>query len=524
VQKKVLIFISLLFGILLSYLIFAEFPGAVSITSPVTLQNISGTFTIDVSIATLTDETNVSNVTFYADNGNGTLQTIGLNGTENLTSYSIVWTTTGEFGEGTNFTINVSAVYVNQSLNQSVDGYTIETYNSSEIVNVTVDNTGPTITQNAPLDLATTNTTDITFNFTAIDLIFTTIATCNLTLDPLNSSGGSVINTTTNVANGTEVILINSIETGTHSWNADCTDSFDTNNTDYSANISFGSGATAPQVTIDLLNNQRVSKTKFGAIDTVTIACTRLDDDGFNETIVSVLIPSLPDFLVIEKVTESAAINESRTLEVPFTDTRELGDYIAQCEVSDVAGNSNSTNISFTVEKKVKSGTSAFGNKDFVAPVAKVKVSKGSISDLGTLTTEGFSRMLQETAAMKFTVKGQEHTVTVKALGEKTVTLIIASSPFEVTLNAGEAQSVDVDKDDVNDLKITFHKEFGKYADMTVALLSEEEKQQEVQQKKTAEKTTAQTTKTAGGRLFTGLFVIIVIVILGYFLLRRKKR
>ncbi len=503
----------------------AEYPGAISITAPVTLQNISGTFTITADIASLTDETNVSNVTFYADNGNGTLQTIGLNDTENLTSYSIDWTTTGEFGEGTNFTINVSAIYVNQSINQSIDGATIETYNSSAIENVTVDNTGPTITQNAPLDLSSTNTTDITFNFTISDLIFTTIAICNLTLDPLNASGGSVINSTTDVANGTEVILINSIETGTHSWNADCTDSYDTNNTGYSANISLTSGATAPQVTIDLLNTQRVSKTRFGATDTVTIACTRSDEDGFNETTISVLIPSLPDFIVVERVTESEAVNDSRTLEVPFTATEELGNYIAQCEVNDIFSNSNATNISFTIEKKVRSGTSAFGNKDFVAPVAKIKVGKGSVSDLGALTSVGFSRMLQETAAMKFNVKGQEHTITVKAVEEKTIILIIASTPFEVTLNAGETKNVDVDKDAVNDLKITFHKEFGKYADLTVALLSEEEKQQEQEQKKVAEKkTAAPTVKATSNRLFTVLFVIVIMIALGFFLFRRKKR
>lgn len=523
-KKRYHFLLYLLVFLSLSYFILAEFPGSVTINTPIDRQNISGTLGLQTTIATLDDNTNVTNVTFEFDNGNGTWQTIGINATENLTVYAFDWDTTTTGGDGINFTINITALFTNQTANLTNE-FEI-TSNSSTIENVTVDNTGPTITINEPTDNAIINTTTITFNFTAIDTIFTTIDNCNLTLDPTNSSDGSVINTTTIFANGTETIFINTVPDGVHTWNVACTDNVDTNNTGYSANSTFNGGATASSISIDLLDSQRTSKTLFAATDTIIIACTRSDEDGFNETIVSVSIPGLGGPLVIERATELIAVNDSRTLEVTFEDTRELGDYLALCEVTDVAGNTNSTNISFTIQQKLSKSNSAFANKNFAAPIAKIKVGGDTVSDAGKLTDDGFSRLMRVGATTKFSLRSQDHSLSVKELSDEQVTLIVRSTPMDIILRKGETKNIDVDQDGQDDLEITFHKQFNRYADLTVSLLTS---QNPLSEKTTSEKTSEQqppssNKQISSGSLFTILLVIIVLIFIGYFSFMRKKR
>jgi len=523
-KRGYLLLLVLLLLVSSTYFILAEFPGSVTVDTPVDGQNISGSLGLQATIATLDDNTNVTNITFEFDNGNGTWQTIGINDTENLTVYAFNWDTTAAGGDGTNFTINVTALFTNQT-NFTSSGLEITT-NSSIIPNVTVDNTAPTVTANEPADNAILNTTEITFNATVIDLIFTTIANCNLTLDPTNSSDGAVINSTTNVANGTDVLFINTITTGGHIWNIACTDSVDTNNTGYTANSTFNGGTTSASISIDLLDSQRTSKTTFAATEKIIIACTRSDEDGFNETIVSVSIPGLVGPSVLEKATESVAVNDSRALEVTFEDTSELGDYLALCEVTDVVGNTNSTNISFTIQKKLSKSTSAFANKKFAAPIAKIKVNSGSTSDVGRLPAEGISRLLQKNAAVKFTVDGEEHSITVKELNNDAVTLTVRSTPFDITIKKGESQFLDVNEDGKSDIQVMFHKAFGSHADITIAMSSGEETGKSIKEKiKDGATKPAQSTNAGSvGSIFVIFLILAVILIIGYVLLKGKKK
>src|SRR3989344_812679 len=518
--KRAFIWILLLLGV--GYFVFANYPGGVVITAPTTLQNLSQNFTIIVTSDTLDDNSNVTNVTFEVHNGTGQFELIGYNLTENLTTYAIDWDTTASgVGDGTNFTINVTAAYTNQSnFTESPDA----SYNSTLVENVTVDNTPPTLTANEPSNNALINSTEVTFNATVVDLIFSTIATCNLTLDPDNATDGSVINTTTNVANGTEVVFINTPPIGGHTWNIACTDSDDTNNTGYTNNLTFNGGLEASGISMDILDTiTRASKRTFEATDPAIIACTRSDEDGFNETTISVIVPGSNNPSVLEHFVEPIALNNTNTREITFQETRELGDYLAMCEVVDVAGNTNATNLSFTVVKKPPRSSSAFGNRDFVAPVAKIKVGKNSVSDAGSLTTEGVSRLMQVGATTTFLWNGEQHSIRLQKVSDEQATLTIASTPQEVTFNKGETKEVDVDGDGQNDILVTFHKKYTKYADLTFSLIttSTDNKEKEVV-KSTSEKDTS--TKASLGSTVTIILVIIIILVIGYyFLVQRKK-
>ena len=505
-----------------SYVIFAAFQsGTVTINTPIVRQNISGSFTLNVTIGSVAANTNVSNVTFFYDNGSGVVTEIGVNASPNLTEYLFVWdTTTAGVGDGINFTINATATFVNGTAVEAAN------YSSSIVGNVTVDNTGPTITLNAPVSGSQSNASVVTFNFTVTDNVFTTISNCNLTLDPTNSSGGAHLNSTTNVPNGTTVQFVNTVPGGGHAWNVTCVDNPGTSNVGTSAESSFGAGTTAPTVTIDLLDQNSVSQTIFAATNTVTIACTRSDDDGFNLTEVEVKIPGSSTFALVEKVVEENAINNSATLEVDFDETRELGDYVARCTVTDIVGNANQANKTFTVEKKVNSGSSAYANKNFVKPVANIKVNKGSVSTVGRLTNEGFSRLVQQSAAVKFDVEGEEHTIEVKELNDLGITLIVSSEPFEVQLKKGESKNVDIDQDGKSDIGITFHQKFGRHADLSVNLLSGEERQRDQEEREQMEKEVGKkgAKSSSAGSLTVTLIVVVIIVVIGYFLIKGKRR
>tara|TARA_Y100000310_G_scaffold338661_1_gene429004 strand:- start:4904 stop:6496 length:1593 start_codon:yes stop_codon:yes gene_type:complete len=518
-KKRGVILSSIIFIALFSFIIIAGHQsGTVTIITPVNLTNISGTIVLNATISGVQSGTNVTNVTFFYDNGSGIFVEIGSNSSVNLTEYTFVWDTTTTNGDGANFSVNATASFVNESEAEVVN------FTSVVVGNFTVDNTAPTITLNTPADGNQDNNTLITFNFSVTDNVFNTLFNCNLTLDPTNSSGGANINSTSNVPNGTTVAFTNVVPSGGHVWNVTCIDNVDTNNVGTSNERSFGSGTVGSKVTLDLLDSLRKSKTTFGATDTIIIACTRSDDDGYNITEVLMKFPKENVFSSLKKVIEPTAVNLSQTLEVDFDETKNLGEYIAKCTVTDVLGNINSTNKTFTVQKKVKAGSSAFSNKNFVPAVAKVKINKGSISSIGKLTTEGFSRLMQKSAKVTFDVKGEDHSVQVKELNEEAVTLTISSEPFDVTLNKGESKNVDVNKDGKSDIKVTFHKQFGRHADLTINLLSGEELQKEQEIKEAEKKEKAESTTSSAGSFLVTIIVILIVIVVGYFLIKGKKR
>ncbi|MEK6860748.1 MAG: hypothetical protein AABY07_02140, partial [Nanoarchaeota archaeon] len=96
--------------------------------------------------------------------------------------------------------------------------------NTSETRTFTISTSLPRIFLNAPPDENISNSTQNVFNFTPISLSFTTLESCNLTLDLTNSSGGAVINSSTLVSNGSAPLYYNNIPDGNHSWNVRCTD------------------------------------------------------------------------------------------------------------------------------------------------------------------------------------------------------------------------------------------------------------------------------------------------------------
>jgi len=115
--------------------------------------------------------------------------------------------------------------------------------NSNQTVNITLnisDASPPTpINLNSPSNMYNTTSNNLTFNFTAYDNYDSTF-TCNLTIDGVVNSSGTVTNGTANIT------TVNGFSDGTHRWNVTCLDSYNNRNT--SATYSFTVDTVAPVI------------------------------------------------------------------------------------------------------------------------------------------------------------------------------------------------------------------------------------------------------------------------------------
>jgi preprotein translocase subunit YajC len=214
---------------------------------------------------------------------------------------------------------------------------------------------------------------------------------------------------------------------------------------------------------------------------------------------------------------------------IPSTDTFQLGTYLVGCDVRDRAGFRQTRNVTFEIVKQAPKSSSAFAVPGFSAPVARVKINTGVTSDGGQLGAEGISRLMQVGASLKVDVKGHDHTITVSAVTDDTVTLTISSDPMTITVNKGETVSVDVDGDGTNDIAVTYHKRFppgGKHADLTFALTETPSVGGGPDSSGGSTSTPAgeQALKSGKAGLLVTVIVIVVIVVLGYFMLSKRKK
>ena len=290
---------------------------------------------------------------------------------------------------------------------------------------------------------------------------------------------------------------------------------------------------TIPNATTKFTDEDGTAGTTFDFGEEITVDCQATDHlAGLNETLNAVQI-KFPGLTTHQNLTLLSSDLTNTTLKATIDPelTDELGQYNIVCLTYDKVGNLNSTNSTFTIKTKVNMGTSAFAVPDFVAPVGKVKVSSGVTNDGGRLTTEGTSRLMKTTSTIKLDIKGEEHTVTVKTLSESSVVLTIASKPFDVTIEAGETTSVDVNEDGIDDLEITYHKNFpkgGEYADLTFTLTEkpsevEEEVEEEVKEEVEVPEVGEEYKAPAPGMAVT-IAVIAIVLIIGYALIKGKKK
>ena len=258
----------------------------------------------------------------------------------------------------------------------------------------------------------------------------------------------------------------------------------------------------------------------------ITYTCLGLDPWGVNSGEVQSYKWTLTKPSgTVEKTTATAVFKNS--------DIDQAGIYSAVCQVTDYAGRTtDSSTYQFTASITSSSSTSGGGGGGGGSAVTKTTVVVDQ--DLNTKVTAEVQKT--QGAVVTFTVDGStKHKMTFKAVSKDTVTLIIESTPIEVTLKVGEMKEVDVNGDGVNDLKVTLTA-----IEDGAAKVKTEKIVQAVPSTPTGGAVTGETTTTITGEgattgvtvgkqkttsltwLWVVLVIIVIIVIVA--IIRRKRR
>ncbi|HLD02276.1 MAG TPA: hypothetical protein VJC07_01085, partial [Candidatus Nanoarchaeia archaeon] len=126
------------------------------------------------------------------------------------------------------------------------------------------------------------------------------------------------------------------------------------------------------------------------------------------------------------------------------------------------------------------------------------------------------SRLMAKTASMKFTLKGEEHSLYLKDLGEDSATFTLQSEPQDVTLNVGETGNYDVDNDGKNDVAVTLNGISRGRADVTVAGLKASTAEETTESGKTTT-TTGEKEKKSSLLLWLIILLIVVLILIWFF-------
>ncbi|MBI2105595.1 hypothetical protein HYT56_02025 [Candidatus Woesearchaeota archaeon] len=257
--------------------------------------------------------------------------------------------------------------------------------------------------------------------------------------------------------------------------------------------------------------------------DSITYKCTGSDgESGVAKYIWYLKKPGSNEFTKIAEKSQSAAHEQSFS----GTDIGAPGDYDVKCEVEDVVANKGSatttSNNQFTVSiSSVGAGGTGGGaggagaavsfDVDFTAaPQATFKASQGRVK---SFSFDGTTK----------------HTITFNEVTANSVTLVIASDPITVLLNAGQSKSVDVNADGTDDMKVQLNSVDNGVADVTVTKLEEGAAKIKAEEEgargvtETGEE--REVTPVAGKSLawlWWTLIVIVAIVAIGYYVNKRK--
>jgi len=496
----------------------------VIIVSPVSGANLtnsngtSGNINIVVNVSHVNSTFNISNVTVtILDSANVSINlslstnvTLNVSGNQSF-NFSFDSTASGLPGDGIrNYTIRVQVDTTVEST-----GLGNLTANRSN-VNITFDNTAPTVVITAPVNSTNQTSASVTFNITPTDnaaqaaYIGDILNTYNLSCT-IFSGTDKLIQTNGTLRNGNASVFTNStmIEK-LHKWNATCTDSVGINGSSVLQDLNIdGSFPNTANVTLSSL------KIDFG--DLITLSCDGSDvlSNDTNATL-SIEPSGLSGF---RRLVNSTTNNVSTI----FRDTRALGTYSVNCSITDTSGNLNSSTKKFEVIRKL-SGSKLPGGlvKKSKERISNIIINKGSEVNLGQLTFEGFDRLMVEGAEASFNIKNEQYEMVIEEISEDEITVIINGK--SLTVDAGEYQELDLNGDLFGDVKVTYYgTDISGRADLTLAAVEQPTKAERDEIAKEAQDTVAKAERAQTSTTVIIITVILVIIIIGYLIIRRKQ-
>jgi len=276
----------------------------------------------------------------------------------------------------------------------------------------------------------------------------------------------------------------------------------------------------ARDVNVPSVTLKEPSDTTIGLYNPIKYTCDGSDTSGLESC---TLTSTKPDGTVITKT----GCGTEHTLTT--TDNNNAGTYTIKCEVKDNVGRKTSKSSSFSVSaagggdgsgSSGGGGGSSGGSGSSSNPVT---VEKGASADAGALsTTETFTSIAKE-GTVKFNVVGSSHSVKVLDITETSVTIEVASTPKQLTLNIGETKEVDVNDDTKNDMSVTLKSITDGKADLVFKIIEAVAPGEETgEQPKEEGIVTGEETESSSTTWLWILIVIVAILVIWYF--TKKKQ
>lgn len=223
-----------------------------------------------------------------------------------------------------------------------------------------------------------------------------------------------------------------------------------------------------------------------------------------------------------EKVTKTTA-----TATFSLTDVDKAGTYDLKCTVTDQVGNdATSSNYQFTAHVTSSSGSGGSpsgGSGTGTATQPKVE-NDLSVSEVVTITK-------QQGRIVSFSLDGQNvHKMTFKEVTASKVTLVLESTPVEVTLEIGESKKVDLDGDGTGDVEVTLVSIKNGLAEITTKKLATPVSDTTTTTTLRAVTTTLPAAQpgaaagAAGSKAWLWILLIVVVIAVVVYFVKKKKR
>lgn len=398
-------------------------------------------------------------------------------------NFSVNWSAAAE---AVNYTIFIYAdgVLYNSSTNDSALGYsfnnwteanytfTIQAANAtgdlanSSNISMQVDRTGPVITLPEYTNATLKNNTDtLTLNISVNDsLSGETGSVCVIDVNGTNQT----VAVSSNWCNSSAINL-----TGMSDGNNTITVYVNDTINNWGLNDSF----VVWMDSADPTATASCSPSSVETGETVTCTCSGSDGDG-------------------------SGINASLTTPGSTPSTSTAGDFTYTCSVTDNMGNTDNDTASYTVT----SPSSSSGG-----------IAYPTYSPSAEKLTEGYDISLGENYKVSFAVSGEDHTLKVDDISSGKVTITISSDPVTFKLSEGESENVDLDGDNVYDLRVLLKGITTSRANLVLTSISSEKPAEEesvVEEKEPAQQTEAETEPTVEKKGYWGYVIAIVVLLL----------
>lgn len=373
----------------------------------------------------------------------------------------------------------------------------------------TITTTNSTVSNTTTLSFAVNDSTNPAATFGTNPIANYNSSNSNVTFDLLcgdntgainviqlwaNFSGTWVANQTNSTpANGTYWnISVAGIADGRYIWGVYCNDS--TNNNDYTdTNRTLTVDTTSP------VPGFTCSATSVNVGEVITCSCSGTDSGSG----------------ILTAVADSP-------------NTASSGTKTVTCAVSDYAGNTASSTITYTVTEAGSSSSSSSGGGS-----SSSFWIKGTYSASASEISEGYNKKIIERQRVKLSLEGENHYVGIRDVGETTAKIEVTSDPQQKEMSVGEEWKVEVTGDDYYDLSVILNSVQSGVVDLTIKSISEkimgleEEVGEEVVEKdETTASITGEVVNEESNRnnfVWVVLVVVLVVLVLLWFFIFQKK-